>query len=413
MDRLQDRASDSRPRALSGVRVLEIGDYIAGPYCGLLLADLGAEVIKIENASGGDSVRSFAPHKDGQSSAFSMINRNKRSLAIDLKTAEGKAIIDELVLTADILVENLRPGTMTRLGLGYSAVSAQNPALIYVSASGWGQDGPLSALAGLDIMAQARSGIMSVTGEVGGLPTKVGVPLCDLGCAMYAATAALAALHHRTSTGEGQHIDVSLFETGVSFAVWEFAKYSVTGAIPRARGSAHQSAAPYQAVRTADGWVTIGAATPRTWTAMCIALGLDSLIEDARFINNALRMQHREDLIDILELRLSEESSEHWIALLEGAGVPAAPLNDYGQVFDDAHLAARDFFWEASDSHGTSFQMMGSPMRLSATPARRDHPAPRHGEDTTEILKGLGRNKAAVADLLARGIATAPSEPKT
>src|ERR1700687_2208398 len=274
---------------------------MAGPFCGMPLADLAADVIKVEPPDGGDQVRTMAPLLDGEGSAFVRLNRNKRSIALNLKSAEGKEIFRKLVRTADVVVENLRPGTMADLELGYEALRKLAPGLVYVAASGWGQDGPLSARPGMDIMAQARSGLMSITGTPGGDPVKVGVPVADLVCALYGALAAVAALYARREAGEGEFIDVSLLEAGVSLAVWEAASFFATGAIPQPSGSAHQSAAPYQAFRAADGWLTIGATTRPNWTALCGALGLQSLLEDERYLDSNRRYRNREALAATIE----------------------------------------------------------------------------------------------------------------
>ncbi|MBO0682457.1 MAG: CoA transferase, partial [Candidatus Dormibacteraeota bacterium] len=269
---------------LFDVRVLEVGNYMAGPFCAMQLADLGADVLKVEQPEGGDEVRQAGPFLGGQSSHFLRLNRNKRSLALDLKAPEGKEVFRRLVSGADVVVENLRPGTMRRLELDYPRLAELNPRLIYVAASGWGQDGPLSPLAGLDIMAQARGGLMSITGTPDGDPVKVGVPVCDLVCALYGALAAVSALRARERTGRGQYIDVCLLEAGVSLAVWEAGRYFATGEVPRPLGSAHQANAPYQAVRSSDGWFTIGAASGRNWVAFCGALGLERLLDDPRYV---------------------------------------------------------------------------------------------------------------------------------
>jgi len=396
---------------LDGVRVLEVGNYMAGPFCGMQLADLGAEVVKIEQPDGGDQVRLTGPFVDGQSSPFVRLNRNKRSLVLDLKAAEGKEIFKRLARTADVVVENLRPGTMKDLGLDYRDVlSALNPRLVYVAASGWGQDGPLSPLAGLDIMAQARSGLMSITGEPGGDPVKVGVPMCDLVCALYGALAAVAALRVRDQTGEGQFIDVSLLEAGVSFAVWEAARYWATGEIPGPLGSAHQSNAPYQAVRAADGYFTIGATSRRNWEAFCHALGLDDLLEDQRFADTNTRHGNRDALIPLIEAVTQTAPKEHWIAKLEEAGVPCAPIQDYGQVFNDHHLLARDFFWDAPHPTLGSVRQLGSPMRLSRTPTRRRKAGPLFGEDTEAILRELGYGEGDVERLVDEGVVKGPAQ---
>ena len=277
---------------------------MAAPFATMHLADLGARVLKVENpATGGDPVRATGPFVEGESSPFARLNRNKESVGLDLKHPEGLAAFRRLVESADVLVENLRPGTMRRLGLGYEELRELNPRLIYASASGWGQDGPLAMLPGLDIMAQARGGLMSITGTADGDPVKIGVPICDLVCAMYVSMAVLAALRQRDLDGEGQHLDVSLLEAGVSFAIWEAGKYFATGEVGAPLGSAHQSTAPYQAVRTADGHVTVGAVTPKTWDAFCRALDLDELLDDERYADASSRHAHRPTLIPAIEAR--------------------------------------------------------------------------------------------------------------
>src|SRR5438105_7496118 len=268
---------------LTGIRVVEVGIYMAGPFCAMQLADLGADVIKVENPDGGDIARDSAPFLDGESSPFIRLNRNKRSLAMNLKAPEGKEVFRELVRGADVVVENLRPGTMGDLELDYRRLAALNPRLVYIAASGWGQTGPYSQLAGLDIMAQAMSGLISITGEPNGNPVKVGVPICDLVCALYGTIGALAALRVREQTGRGQFVDVSLFESGVSLAVWEAGRYFATGEIPKPLGSAHQTSAPYQAMRASDGFFTLGATSARNWEACCDVFGLSHLKTDPRF----------------------------------------------------------------------------------------------------------------------------------
>ncbi len=375
---------------LAGIRVLEVGNYMAAPFCGMQLADLGAEVIKVENPDGGDQVRSSAPLIEGEGSAFMRLNRNKRSIALDLKSDRGKAIFRKLVSTADVVVENLRPGTMRDLGLDYAVLQAINPGLVYVAASGWGQDGPLRDQPGMDIMAQARSGLMSITGTEGADPVKVGVPVCDLVCALYAALAAVAALHARRETGAGQFIDVSLLEAGVSLAIWEAGLFFATGEIPRASGSAHQSAAPYQAFRAADGWLTIGATTKFNWAALCRALGLQALMSDARYLDASLRHRNRKSLASTIESVTRTKPAAHWLAVLGEAGVPCAPIQDFSQVFSDPHLLARQYFWDAPHTKVGSVRQLGSPMRFSKTPVRRDRAAPLLGEDTADLLAELG-----------------------
>jgi crotonobetainyl-CoA:carnitine CoA-transferase CaiB-like acyl-CoA transferase len=395
---------------LTGVRVLEVGNFMAGPFCGMQLADLGADVIKVEQPDGGDQVRFAGPFVEGESSPFVRLNRNKRSLVLDLKAPAGKEVFRRLARTADVVVENLRPGTMAQLELDYQRLSPLNPGLVYVAASGWGQDGPLSPLAGLDIMAQARSGLMSITGMPDGDPVKVGVPVCDLVCALYGALAAVSALRVRERTGRGQLIDVCLYEAGVSLAVWEAGKFFATGEVQRPLGSAHQVNAPYQAVRAADGWFTIGAASTRNWTAFCAAMGLERLAEDPRYADTNSRHVNREALIAEIEEVTGGRPMAHWIALLEAAGVPCAPIQDYGEVFNDEHLLARKFFWDAPHPTLGGVRQLGSPMRFSETPARRGTAGPRFGEDSEAVLRELGYGDAEVGELVGSGVVKTPAQ---
>jgi crotonobetainyl-CoA:carnitine CoA-transferase CaiB-like acyl-CoA transferase len=392
---------------LTGIRVVEVGNYMAAPFCGMQLADLGAEVIKVEHPEGGDQVRQSAPLIEGEGSAFMRLNRNKRSIALDLKTDKGKEIFRKLVGTADVVLENLRPGTMRDLELEYESLERLNPALIYVAASGWGQDGPLRDQPGMDIMAQARSGLMSITGTPGGEPVKVGVPMCDLVCALYGALAAVAALYERRTTGKGQFIDVSLLEAGVSFAIWEAGSFFATGEIPKPSGSAHQSAAPYQAFRAADGWLTIGATTKPNWTALCRALGLTSLLEDERYLDSNRRHRNREALAAEIESVTMTQPVAHWLGVLGEAGVPCAPIQDFGQVFTDPHLIARRYFWDSLHPKAGTVRQLGSPMRFSRTQVRRDTAGPLLGEDTAGLLAELGYGTAEVGSLVEQRVVKA------
>ncbi|MGI8563469.1 MAG: CaiB/BaiF CoA transferase family protein [Candidatus Dormibacter sp.] len=393
---------------LEGIRVVEVGNYMAAPFCTMQLADLGAEVIKVENPAGGDEVRQAGPFLGDQSSPFLRLNRNKRSLALDLKPAAGKAVFRRLVESADVVVENLRPGTMARLELDHARLAEINRGLIYVAVSGWGQDGPLAPLAGLDIMAQARSGLMSITGEVGGDPLKVGVPICDLVCALYGALAAVSALRARDQTGQGQFIDVSLLEAGVSLTIWEAGQYFATGEVPGPNGSAHQNNAPYQAVRAADGWVTIGATTPRNWPAFCHALGLEPLLDNERYATNAGRFEDRSELIAQIEAVTTTAPVAHWLEVLEAAGVPCAPIQDIAQVYADPHLNARGYFWEGIHPTLGTVRQLGSPMRLATTPPCRDSSAPLLGEHTLAVLELLGYSEEELRHLREQQVISSP-----
>jgi crotonobetainyl-CoA:carnitine CoA-transferase CaiB-like acyl-CoA transferase len=381
--------------------VLEVGVFMAAPYATMQLADLGARVIKVENPAAPDPVRTTGPFLEGQSSPFARLNRNKESVALDLKAPAGRAAFLRLAADADAVVENLRPGAVRGLGLDYPAVSQVNPGIVYASGSGWGQDGPLAALPGLDIMAQARSGIMSITGTPGGEPVKVGVPVCDLVCGLYLALAVTAALRERDRTGVGQSIDVSLFEAGVSLAVWEAGKYFATGEVGGPLGSAHQSQAPYQAFQTADGWITIGANTPNTWTGLCRTLDMAEALADPGYADATRRHARRGELLDVVESRTRNRTTAELLAELGAAGVPCAPINDYGQVFTDEHLTARGFFWDAAHPALGPVRQLGSPMRFSRTPAVRGVAGPPLGADTRAVLERSGVPAEVVAAVCA------------
>ena len=403
-----DHSPEQSAAPLVGVRVLEIGNYIAGPFCGMQLADLGADVIKIESPEGGDIVRQTGPFKNGQSGTFARINRNKRSLALDLKDERAKAVVERLAKRTDVVIENLRPGAMARLGLDYPALTALNPRLIYLAASGWGQDGPLAKLPGLDIMVQARSGLMSITGEPDGDPVKVGVPICDLVCALYGALAVVSALAARDRTGQGQLIDVSLLESTMSLAVWEAGRYFTTGEVPARLGSAHQTSAPYQAIRAKDGWFTVGATTPRNWQGFCRALGLERLERDPRYADVNLRFTNRRRLIDEVERMTVTQPPRHWIERLESEGVPCAPIQDFGQSFNEPQLLLRDYFWDAPNPVMGPVRQLGSPMRFSVTGVRRSNAAPLLGADTRAILRESGCADDEAEALFQAGVAAEP-----
>jgi crotonobetainyl-CoA:carnitine CoA-transferase CaiB-like acyl-CoA transferase len=394
---------------LAGVTVLEVGAFMAAPFATMQLADLGARVLKIENPVGGDPVRATGPFLEGESSPFIRLNRNKDSVALDLKSAEGKAAFLKLAARADVLVENLRPGAMTGLGFGYEAIRAVNPGIVYASASGWGQDGPLASLPGLDIMAQARGGLMSITGTPDGDPVKIGVPICDLVCALYVALGVTAALKERDRSGEGQYLDVSLLESGVSFAIWEAGKYFATGEVGSPLGSAHQSTAPYQALRSADGYITAGAVTDKTWAGFCSALGLEELKDDERYSTGSTRHGHRDTLIPAIEAVTTTRTTAELVELLDAAGVPCAPIADYGQVFTDDHLGQRGYFWDAPHPTLGPIRQLGSPMRLSRTPVRQDSAGPQLGAGTRAALEWAEIPADEVTALIEAGIAADPA----
>src|SRR6267378_7273155 len=304
------------PPPLEGIRVLEVGNYMAGPFCGMQLADLGADVVKIEDPRGGDLSRRLEPFVDGESGNFVRLNRGKRSVALDLKQEAGADIFRRLAERADVIVENLRPGTMRDLGLESQALLDANPRLVYVAVTGWGLDGPYADRPALDIIVQGQSGLMSITGEEGGAPVKVGVSIADLTAALYATIATLAALRARERDGKGQLVDISMFESAVSLAVWEAGVFFGSGEVARAAGSAHKLVAPYQAVAASDRHFIIGATTPPNWTAFCRALGLGALESDPRFADANARRRNRPALIETIEKVTRTKTAQQWLALL-------------------------------------------------------------------------------------------------
>ena len=390
--------TEARP-ALEGVRVLELGNFMAGPFCGMLLADLGADVIKVENPAGGDFTRSAAPFIGGESAGFLAVNRNKRSLAIDLKSVRGREIFLELVRRSDVVIENLRPGTLDDLGIGYDALAAVNPRIILSSASGFGQTGPYKDRPALDLIVQGMSGLMSITGEGEGRPpVKVGVPITDLAAATFGAYAILAALRVRDREGVGQRVDISMLESAIALQAWETSGYFATGEVPRPLGSAHRINAPYQAVRTADGYVTIGATTPANWTAFCAALGLEGLEHDPRFAKVHERRTRYRELVALIEAVTVTRPSEHWYRALERAGVPCGVLYSLDQVLDDEHVRARGVVREVEHTTLGTVRVTGSPVRFSRTPIRMERAGPLLGEHTREILSELGTSDVAALE---------------
>ena len=376
--------------ALEGVRVLELANFMAGPFCGMLLADLGADVIKVENPKGGDFTRSSGPFDRGVSAGFLAVNRNKRSIALDLKAARGRDIFLDLVRTSDVVVENLRPGTLDDLGIGYSVLSEVNEGIVLYSASGFGLTGPYRHRAALDLVLQGMSGLMSITGEEGRPPVKVGVPISDLSAAMFGAYAILAALRVRDRDGKGQHIDVSLLESAMALEAWETSAYFANGDVPKPLGSAHRVSAPYQAIRTSDGYITVGATTAANWHAFCVTLGLEHLEDDARFTTVPLRRANYRELAALIEEVSTTRPSEHWYRALETAGVPCGVLYTLDQALADEHVRARGVVREIAHPKGGTVNVVGSPIRFSRTPIRMERGGPLLGEHTREILDELG-----------------------
>jgi crotonobetainyl-CoA:carnitine CoA-transferase CaiB-like acyl-CoA transferase len=379
----------TKSSALAGLRVLDVTQVMAGPFCAMLLADLGADVIKIEPPAG-DSTRQMPGAVDGDTPSFNAVNRGKRSVRLNLKVPEGRDVFERLVRSTDILIENYRPGVMTALGLGYEHLAPANPRLIYASISGYGQTGPDRHKGGFDLIAQGVSGIMSITGEPGQAPVKAGVPLTDLGAGLFALVGILAAVESRHHTGVGQHVDASLVDAGVALSVWEATEYFSGSGVPEAMGSAHRMNAPYQAIRCADGFITIGAANERLFHRLCDVLGHPEWRTTPEFADNAARVKHRGLLAERIEAITAHHVRAHWLSVLEQHEIPCGPINDYAQVFADPQVIARDMVVEVDHPTLGSLRTLGSPIKMSGTPPDVRRRAPRLGEHTDDVLAEAG-----------------------
>ena len=388
----------SGPTALEGIRVLDVTQVMAGPFCAMQLCDMGADVIKVEPPEG-DSTRRMAGASGEDSAAFNAVNRGKRGIVLDLKTSEGQHALRRLLHRADILIENYRPGVMERFGLDYAALSPEFPTLIYASISGYGQTGPDASKGGFDLIAQGVSGLMSVTGEPGGPPVKVGVPITDLGAAMFALAGVLAALHYRHHTGRGQYVETSLIEAGLAFSVWESAQYFGEGVTPAALGSAHRMLAPYQAIRCADGYITLGAANDRLFERLSGVLGHPEWPTVPAYANATTRVANRARLIREIEAITAARSRQHWIAVLEANSIPCGPINDYAEAFADRQVRARDMVVPIDHPTLGRLHTPGSPLKMSETPPTVGRRAPLLGEHTRDVMLEAGYTEEDIARL--------------
>jgi crotonobetainyl-CoA:carnitine CoA-transferase CaiB-like acyl-CoA transferase len=390
-------------QALEGIRVLDATQVMAGPFCTMLLGDLGADVIKVEPPDG-DTTRTMAGSRGTESPGFWSINRNKRGIVLDLKDTRGQEVFRSLAQRADILVENYRPGAMDALSLGYEELRALNPGLVYASISGFGATGPYASRGGFDLVAQGMSGIMSVTGEPGRTPVKCGVPLTDLAAGLFALQAILAAHIHRLRTGEGQRVDTSLLEAGIALSIWESAQFFSGGGIPEPMGSAHRMFGPYQAIRCADGYLTLGAANKRTWERLAQALGRPDLVDRPEYAEAEDRVRNRHRLADEIEAVTASQPRAHWMRAFDDAGVPCGPILDYAEVFADPHVRARGMVQEMEHPEAGRVRVVGPAVKLSETPARLQRPSPRLGEHTAEVLREIGYRDAEIQALAAGGV---------
>jgi crotonobetainyl-CoA:carnitine CoA-transferase CaiB-like acyl-CoA transferase len=386
---------------LSGMKVIELAHIMSGPACGMMLADMGADVIKVEKPDGDDSRRFLPPAIEGEAAAFMMMNRNKRGMVIDLKTEDGKAILRTLAGRSDVLIENFRMGTMEGLGIGYEMLRQDNPGLIYCEISGFGRTGPYAERAGFDLIAQGMSGLMAITGEGPGRPpVKVGAPVSDIVAGILAAMGVCAAYAHKQITGEGQKVDTSLFEAGIALTYWQSAIAFATGQSPGPLGSAHPLNAPYQAFRTADGWINVGAANQRNWERMLSILGRPELQDDPRFATNEKRMHNLPSLVEALTAVFEEQPAAHWLAALDSAGVPAGPVLSIAEMLQDPQAAAREMVPEVAHPVAGRVRTIGAPVKFSQTPCAVTEPAPTLGQHTRDVLGEFGYDGAEIERLI-------------
>ncbi len=378
-------------RPLESITVLDLSRALAGPYCTMMLADMGAEIIKIEMPGRGDDSRSWGPpFVEGESAYFMSVNRNKKSITLNLKSEKSKEIIEKLIKKADIIIENFRPGTMDKLGLSYENVAELNPEIIYASISGFGQDGPYRLLPGFDQVIQGMGGLMSVTGEPGGPPIKVGVAVADIAGGMFAAYGIMIALFNRQRTGKGQMIDVSLLDSQVAWLTYRAGSFFASGKIPQPLGSGHPNIVPYQAFKANDTYVNIAAGNDQLWQKFCSAVGLEDIVENPKFATNAKRVENRNELVNIISNIVSSKNAQEWLDILTKAGVPCGPIYTLDEIFTDPQVLHRNMVKDLDHIKAGKIKVTGVPVKLSATPGEILTAPPVLGQHTKEILLELG-----------------------
>ena len=394
------------PASLKGIRVLEMSQIMAGPTCGLLLADLGAEVIKVEKIPGGDDTRGFLPPDiNGESAAFMMMNRNKKGIALNLKDKDGIEIFKKMVKNSDVVLENFRKGTLEKLGIGYDIISKINPKIILCEISGYGRTGPYADKGGFDLVAQGMSGLMSITGESKDKPPmKVGAPITDITAGLLAASGILAALVHRNKTGEGQKVDTSLFEAGIVHTYWQSAIAGATGESPGPLGSAHPLTAPYQAFKTKDKWITVGASNQNTWLMLLKAINRMDLQENEMFSSNFNRKENIKQLVEILNSELVKKTSKEWLKIFDDNGLPCGPINSINEMFVDPQTIEREMIIDVDNKKAGKSKAIGMPIKFSKSKTEKSKGAPNLGEHTKEIMKIFDYNDKQIDDFYNRKI---------
>ncbi|SEN74996.1 CaiB/BaiF CoA transferase family protein [Lihuaxuella thermophila] len=391
-------------KALQGVRVLDLTRVLAGPYASMILGDLGADVIKIEHPDGGDDSRGYGPFVNGESVYFISLNRNKKSLSLNLKSPEGKEIFLKLVKKADVVMENFRPGTMEKLGLGYGELEKINPRLIYAASSGFGHTGPYSQKAAYDLIIQAMGGIMSLTGEPDGPPTRTGASIADITSGLFTVIGIMAALHKRKETGRGQKVDVAMLDCQLAILENAIARLAVTGESPKPTGNRHPSITPFAVFRAADGYLVVAAGNDQLWQKWCRVVGREDLVEDPRFKTNADRTEHWDELEPIMSEVIGKQRVDDWLNLFEEAGIPSGPINDVAKAVEHPQVLARDMVVYQDHPVAGRIMMPGIPVKLSKTPGSIETPAPLLGEHNRVILRELGYTETEIERLKEKGV---------
>jgi crotonobetainyl-CoA:carnitine CoA-transferase CaiB-like acyl-CoA transferase len=398
------------PLPLEGVRVLDLTNVMAGPYCSMVLGDLGAEVVKLESLDG-DSTRNFEPRVNDESYCFAVLNRNKKSIAVDLKAPQGREIVLKLAARSEIMLENFRPGVAAKLGIAYEHLKAVNPALIYASMSGFGQTGPYGRKGGFDIIAQGMSGIMMMTGYPGGRPAKVGIAMNDIACGVTTLYGILGAYIGKLRHGQGQYLETSLLEAGLAWSIWEFGAFFGGGEQPAATGTRHRRSAPYQAFRSQDGYVTVGASGDKLWRAFVErVVEQPQWLDDPRFARNPLRVKHADALQEMIEAIFVTQPTAHWVEKLDAAGVPGGPVYTYDQALADPQVRHRRMVHDLDHPKIGPMKTLGLPLKSTGDLTQIRRPAPLHGQHTEEILREAGYSEAQVRGLLAEGIVKATAQ---